>query len=379
MTFDDQLKRAFDTLSERLRAEVDRQVAEVMDDLAASARAARDRAAEEAREQAHAAGMAGGRAEGRQEGVREGFEEGRRQGLEEGRQQGIEEGRQQGIEEGRQQGLLEGRQQGVLHGRQQAEEESREAIAAAVAATQAERMPAEGTGDFERLVGAVGAIGRARSLSEILDELLTAAAREAAQADVWVVRGGELRKWRADGDAGSVRQETATIGDAVRSGTAVIAGREVAVPIALAGQVVAVLAASGSESRSANVAALDVLTRYAERCLETLTAFKTARAVSERIGATGPSARDAAMAEEEASARRYARLLVSEIKLYHEPAVVEGRRDRDLATRLGGEIARARVLYEERVPLQVRQRADFFHDELVRTLANGDATLLQIT
>ena len=34
MTFDDQLKRAFDTLSERLRAEVDHQVAAVMDDLA---------------------------------------------------------------------------------------------------------------------------------------------------------------------------------------------------------------------------------------------------------------------------------------------------------------------------------------------------------
>ena len=160
---------------------------------------------------------------------------------------------------------------------------------------------------------------------------------------------------------------------------AVISGREVAVPIAMAGQVVAVLSASGSESTSANAAALDVLTRYAERCLETITAFKTARAVSERLGAAGHGGHDSAMAEEDASARRYARLLVSEIKLYHEPAVVEGRRDRDLATRLGGEIARARVLYEERVPLQVRQRADYFHDELVRTLANGDATLLQIT
>ena len=85
------------------------------------------------------------------------------------------------------------------------------------------------------------------------------------------------------------------------------------------------------------------------------------------------------MVEEDASARRYARLLVSEIKLYHEAAVVDGRRDRDLATRLGGEIARARVLYEQRVPPQVRERADYFHDELVRTLANGDATLLQLS
>jgi hypothetical protein len=85
-----------------------------------------------------------------------------------------------------------------------------------------------------------------------------------------------------------------------------------------------------------------------------------------------------AVGEDEASARRYARLLVSEIKLYHESAVLDGRRDRDLATRLGGEITRARVLYEQRVPPHVPQRADLFHDELVRTLADGDASLLEV-
>jgi hypothetical protein len=87
---------------------------------------------------------------------------------------------------------------------------------------------------------------------------------------------------------------------------------------------------------------------------------------------------DASGSEEDTSARRYARLLVSEIKLYHEPAVIDGRRDRDLATRLGGEIARARVMYEERVPVHVRERHDFFREELVKTLANGDASLLEV-
>ena len=81
----------------------------------------------------------------------------------------------------------------------------------------------------------------------------------------------------------------------------------------------------------------------------------------------------------DSSAKRYAKLLVSEIKLYHEPAVVAGRRERDLAMRLGGEIARARVLYEQRVPQTVRSRTDYFRDELVRTLANGDATLLHLS
>ncbi len=52
-----------------------------------------------------------------------------------------------------------------------------------------------------------------------------------------------------------------------------------------------------------------------------------------------------------------ARLLVSEIKLYHEAAVAAGRREGDLGRRLNGEIARARQLYEQRVPQRVRAHA----------------------
>ena len=85
-------------------------------------------------------------------------------------------------------------------------------------------------------------------------------------------------------------------------------------------------------------------------------------------------------AEEDASAIRYARLLIAEIKLYHEDAVVEGREHADLLVRLSPEIARARRLYEERVPAEVRNRADHFGQELIRTLANGDPRLLgQVT
>ena len=80
--------------------------------------------------------------------------------------------------------------------------------------------------------------------------------------------------------------------------------------------------------------------------------------------------------DEEVAARQYARLLISEIKLYHQDAVEAGRRERDLSVRLAGEIARARSLYEERVPAHVPRAADHFRDELVRTLAGGDASLL---
>jgi hypothetical protein len=126
------------------------------------------------------------------------------------------------------------------------------------------------------------------------------------------------------------------------------------------------------------------MARYAARSIEALTAFKTARAMTDLAEAASATSSEPAPArapddaEEHVSAQRYARLLVSEIKLYHEDAVIEGRRDRDLATRLGGEIARARVMYEQRVPPHIRQHADHFHHELVRTLADGDASLLEL-
>jgi len=50
-------------------------------------------------------------------------------------------------------------------------------------------------------------------------------------------------------------------------------------------------------------------------------------------------------------------------------------RHEDLLARLGPEIARARRLYEQRVPAS-RERAALFQHELVHTLAAGDATRL---
>jgi hypothetical protein len=70
-------------------------------------------------------------------------------------------------------------------------------------------------------------------------------------------------------------------------------------------------------------------------------------------------------------ARRIARLLVSEIKLYNERKVVEGRAAGDLYERLKDDIERSRQVYVERTPESVRTTADFFHDELVRILAEG--------
>jgi hypothetical protein len=75
-------------------------------------------------------------------------------------------------------------------------------------------------------------------------------------------------------------------------------------------------------------------------------------------------------------ARRFARLLVSEIKLYNEPKVQEGRNKADLYDRLRDDIDRSRQMYDKRVAAPVAARHDYFHQELVNTLAEGDVNKL---
>lgn len=72
-------------------------------------------------------------------------------------------------------------------------------------------------------------------------------------------------------------------------------------------------------------------------------------------------------------ARRFARLLVSEIKLYNEQKVSEGRNQGDIYDRLREDIDRSRQMYDKRVAPPVAARHDYFHQELVNTLAEGDA------
>jgi hypothetical protein len=71
-------------------------------------------------------------------------------------------------------------------------------------------------------------------------------------------------------------------------------------------------------------------------------------------------------------ARRFARLLVSEIKLYNEQKVREGRDAADLYERLREDIDRSRQMYDKRVRPEVSSRFDYFDNELVNMLAEGD-------
>lgn len=154
--------------------------------------------------------------------------------------------------------------------------------------------------------------------------------------------------------------------------------------------------------------ALELLARHAARCLEAQTAIRAARlsssaqpaplvqptivhadaagtngaagasgtASGQDASASGASPADpAADAYAEEHARRYARLLIADIRLYNETAVRAGREHRDLWHRLQPDIARARRAFEDRV-IDIADRERLFDEELVRTLADGDESLL---
>jgi chemotaxis protein histidine kinase CheA len=503
MTSNDELRRAFDTLADRLRNEMSRQLNTALDEMATvavSAEAARKEAADAA-QQEYARKLEAAEAErqhaleaARKEAAEaarkeaadaaqaefarklEAAEAERQHALEAARKEAAEAARKEAAdtaqaefarkleaaEAERQQALDAARKEAAEAARREAADAAQQEFARKLEAADAERQRAieaarregadaarlefakeqeerekreaqerrerregregregqEGRDAEERaarLLDAIRAIDRARSLTDILDALVDHAAREAGRAAVLLARGGRFRGWRFAGfgpdfeNATSIEIAPAHAGvmnDAFQSGAPATGGHippfahganadsAIAIPLAIAGDIVAVMYADrGTQDRESQSATakplapspiIEVLARHACRCLESVTAFKAASALMTPSDASARSmsgdggAIDDASADEDVAARRYAKLLVSEIKLYHEAAVIAGRLERDLGTRLGGEIARARVLYDQRVPAHVRQHADYFHDELVRTLANGDARLLEV-
>jgi hypothetical protein len=75
-------------------------------------------------------------------------------------------------------------------------------------------------------------------------------------------------------------------------------------------------------------------------------------------------------------ARRFAKLLVSDIELYNKAKLAEGRKNKDLYMRMKLDIERSRHAFEQRFGKTVGKQFDYFHDELVRTLAGNDPSLL---
>jgi hypothetical protein len=95
-----------------------------------------------------------------------------------------------------------------------------------------------------------------------------------------------------------------------------------------------------------------------------------------------PAAADAfaGMSQEDAElhrkAQRFARLLVDEIKLYNQAKVSDGRRNRDLYDRLKDDIDKSLATYQKRYGTTAAAGADYFHTELLRSLAEDDSSLM---
>jgi hypothetical protein len=169
------------------------------------------------------------------------------------------------------------------------EELSAQALAEREAAVQSARTPQQPDGT--RILESIRALDEARSVTAALDTLVARAKAEASRAGVLLVRADRVRGWRDDEQLDLPVSETRLVAEVVRKGHAASttasgtmmppfdgaqAGTELhAFPLSLSGDVVAVLYAEGG-----NADALEIFARHAARVLESVTAFKTARAVA---------------------------------------------------------------------------------------------------
>lgn len=108
---------------------------------------------------------------------------------------------------------------------------------------------------------------------------------------------------------------------------------------------------------------------------EPIPAPTTAVALAEVDAAAGASQLDATLD----AARRFARLVATDIRLYNEEAVVQGRQSGDLAQRLAEQLARGRETFSRRHGALGATGVQLLHEACVQVLASGDASLLPLS
>jgi chemotaxis protein histidine kinase CheA len=280
----------------------------------------------------------------------------------------------------------------------EAEAEARAAEARAVAEARAAERAAQPSVPvaFERAPEAVRDLDATRSLTQALDTLLAQSAAVTGRAAIFLINGDRLQAWKGSGipdvDVRSVESLITgrdLLSQAIQAGQAIRSSEElpappfarlgvdrmaVAAPVMIGGRAVAVLYADGGVEAvpPGAMETVEVLARHAS----TVVALRTATRTLDVLRGVSHETPNGDADGDEQGARRFAKLLISEIKLYNEAAVRDGRQQRDLRQRLRAEIDRAQRLYEERVPPTVTSRHAYFQQELVQTLADGDPALL---
>ena len=245
------------------------------------------------------------------------------------------------------------------------------------------------------------AVGQVEALTRFLEECR----RHAPRVALLVLREGKVEVWKSGGFPGSevdrrevpssepldralagVPQQLKGDNDVSRALGVSDAAAAVLVPFVVREKVSGAVYADGNHLDAEAIAALTyvaglVVDRLAKRKLvpapplapwEAPAGVEASAERASEPSLAGPLAHENGDAERD-EARRFARLLASEIKLYNERAVAVGRQHRNLYALLAGDIERGRALYEERVPQPVRAGADYYSEQVVEILAGGDA------
>jgi hypothetical protein len=274
--------------------------------------------------------------------------------------------------------------------------------------------PAPGASPTDILQAAAATIQEATSQAEILRHLLEGEARFAGRVALFVVKGGAINGWQGTGFQDnevikniSLNTSAGLVARAIQSRmpaggptaefdsgfmnsvTAPAEDNCLVLPLVVKERVAALLYADGGAARGGSIdtSALKLLTRWAALWLELSALRKLAGAPAEEPqpvnatpvpGATAASAPALGVEETDLhkKARRFAKLLVEEIKLYNQPKVVEGKHNRDLYDRLREDIEKSRATYQKRYGETQVASADYFNQELIRILADNDISLM---
>lgn len=277
--------------------------------------------------------------------------------------------------------------------------------------------PAPGASPSDLLNAAVAAIHESGSQADILRHLLEGEARFAGRVALFVVKGNAISGWQgigfedndaiktlsiqaASGLAGkAIQARTPASGSAqefdagfVRSMKAPADTQCLVLPLVVKDKVAAVVYADAGTvpGGALDSSGLQALTRFAAIWLELAALRKVggpsateesappqpAVAIAASVPAAAPVSSGSEEDELHKKARRFAKLLVEEIKLYNQPRVEEGRQHKDLYDRLKVDIEKSRSTYDKRYAESPVASADYFTQELIRILADNDASLM---
>jgi hypothetical protein len=273
--------------------------------------------------------------------------------------------------------------------------------------------PAPGSSPSDLLNAASASIHDSSTQAEILRHLLEGEARFAARVALFVVKGGAVNGWQGTG----FDDNEAIKGLSLNTGSGLLAraiqGRNPAggsaqefdsgfissmkapaddqclvLPLVVKDKVAAVIYADAGTAPGGalDASGLQALMRFAAVWLELTALRKAGGAAAEDLPQPQPPAAMAAAAAPAApvteedelhkKARRFAKLLVEEIRLYNQPKVDEGRQHKDLYDRLKVDIEKSRATYDKRYAESPVASADYFTQELIRILADNDVALM---